>query len=92
MNMTAGSVNPQSSYHRLYLSMCWIFTINVERGDVSWYGLARGGWVFLLVQVRIFSRHLIQIFMGGGVDASLIHVDTTASVSSIPPVGLMVSS
>ena len=35
-----------------------------KRGDVSWYGPARGGWVFSLVQCKIVSRHLLQIYTG----------------------------
>ena len=73
--------HPSNLCLNLYLSYSCI--INVERGDVSWYILARGGWIFSVVKVRVVSQHL-------GVSTALTCVGTTASVSSTLHVYLMV--
>ena len=64
--MPACPVPPQTYYHCLDLSLCWVFIINVKNGDVCWYRPAKGRvWVFPLVQGHVVSQHLLKIYTGG---------------------------
>ena len=76
--MLACPVTTHPSNRRLNIYLGWSFIINVERGEVSLYGPARGVCIFPLVQVSVVSR---QSLYRRFVDGDLMRVGTTTSLS-----------
>ena len=84
-------VTPQTSLCHLYPHLGCSFIINVERSGVSWYGPSRRV-IFIPYGTGPFSlpKSSPNLYKRG-VAVSMMHVGTTDSVSSTPPVNLMVS-
>ena len=91
VGMNTSPVTPQPSYRYLNLSLGYILIINFELGNVIWYGLTERemGLPYGTGPNSLLTPY--PNMYGRGVDTAMMHVGTTASVSSMPPVDLMVS-
>ena len=91
VGMPVCPVPPQPSNCQLNISLSFSFIINIKRGYMSWYGMARGGLGLPSgTGPRSLPTPSPNMYVSG-VDAALNHAVTTASVSSTPLVYLMFS-